>query len=337
MPFFTITVNDIDPAGLRLDRYIAENLCLLSRSQIKARELEARVNNKAAKISRIVKNGDEIELSWNEAEPVNLIPENIPLDIIFENNRVVVINKPQGMVVHPGAGNWQGTLANALYHRRLELRLFTEEEADAHGLRPGIVHRLDKDTSGVIIAAWDDEALAFLAEQFKSRKARKTYIAIVSGIPKEKKGRIETFIARDPKDRKRFTVSAPGLGPGKGLGSGKGLAHGKASGRASLTLYSVIKTWKSHSLLLLRPKTGRTHQIRVHLRHLGHPVAGDPIYGFTDPVFQNAGLMLHSRSLAITLPGETEQRVFKAPLPERFTKMFKLLTKGKIAEKSIDR
>jgi len=310
MPSFNITVNDMDPAGLRLDRYVAENLCLLSRSQIKARELEARVNGKAVKISRIVKNGDEIELSWNEAQPVNLIPENIPLEIIFENSRAVVINKPQGMVVHPGAGNWQGTLANALYHRRLELCHMAENGAYTEGIRPGIVHRLDKDTSGVMIAAYDDEALAFLAEQFKARKARKTYIAIVSGIPKEKKGRIEAFIARDPKDRKRFTVSG--------------------CGRASLTLYSVIKTWQSHSLLLLRPKTGRTHQIRVHLRHLGHPVAGDTIYGFTDPVFQNAGLMLHSRSLAITLPGETEQRVFKAPLPERFTKMFKLLTKGNV-------
>jgi 23S rRNA pseudouridine1911/1915/1917 synthase len=307
MPSFNNTVNDIDSGGLRLDRYIAENLCLLSRSQIKARELEALVNGKAVKISRIVKNGDKLELSWKEAEPINLIPENIPLDIIFENNRAVVINKPQGMVVHPGAGNRQGTLANALYHRRLELRRLTDDGACEQGLRPGIVHRLDKDTSGVIIAAYDDEALAFLAEQFKSRKAKKTYIAIVSGIPKGKKGLIETFIARDPKDRKRFTVSD--------------------RGRASLTLYSVIKTWKEHSLLLLRPKTGRTHQIRVHLRHLGHPVMGDTVYGFTDSVFPNAALLLHSRSLAITLPDESEQRIFKAPLPERFIAMIKLLTK----------
>jgi 23S rRNA pseudouridine1911/1915/1917 synthase len=309
MPSFSSTINDIDPCGLRLDRYIAENLRLLSRSQIKARGLEALVNGKAAKISRIVKNGDKIELSWNESEPVDIIPENIPLDIIFENNRVVVINKPQGMVVHPGAGNWQGTLANALYHRRLNLCRLTKDGAYAQGPRPGIVHRLDKDTSGVIIAAYDDEALAFLAGQFKSRKAKKTYIAIANGIPVEKKGRIETFIARDPKDRKRFTVSA--------------------QGRASLTLYSVIKTWNAHSLLLLGPKTGRTHQIRVHLRHIGHPVSGDPVYGFADPVFPNAGLMLHSRSLAITLPGESEQRIFKAPLPQRFTAMMKLMERMK--------
>jgi 23S rRNA pseudouridine1911/1915/1917 synthase len=307
MPSFNGAVDNIDSKGLRLDRYISENLRLLSRSQVKTRKLEALVNGKTVKISRIIKNGDKIELSWNEPDPVDIIPENISLDILYESSRAVVINKPQGMVVHPGAGNRRGTLANALYHRRLELRLTAGDTAYTDGLRPGIVHRLDKDTSGVIICAYDDEALAFLAEQFKSRKAKKTYIAIVSGIPKEKKGRIETFIARDPKDRKRFTVSA--------------------SGRASLTLYSVIRTWRAHSLILLRPKTGRTHQIRVHLRHLGHPVSGDAVYGFSDPVFPNASLMLHSRSLAITLPGESEQRVFKAPLPGRFTAMIKKLEK----------
>jgi 23S rRNA pseudouridine1911/1915/1917 synthase len=314
MPSFSGIVEYIDPKGLRLDRYISENLRLLSRSQIKSRKLEAQVNGKTVKISKIIKDDDKIELSWNEPDPVDNIPENIPLDIIFENNRAVVINKPQGMVVHPGAGNRRGTLANALYHRRLELHL-TADGIDcarglkSNGLRPGIVHRLDKDTSGVIICAYDDEALAFLSEQFKSRKAKKTYIAIINGIPKEKKGCIETFIARDSKDRKRFTVSV--------------------SGRASLTLYSVIRTWRAHSLILLRPKTGRTHQIRVHLRHLGHPVSGDKIYGFTDAIFPDASLMLHSRSLAITLPGESEQRVFKAPLPERFAVMIKELEKKK--------
>jgi 23S rRNA pseudouridine1911/1915/1917 synthase len=287
---------------MRLDRYVAESLGLLSRSQIKARNLKAKINGKDVKVSRIIKNGDFIELCWEEAEPVNIIPENIPLDIIYEDERAVVIDKPQGMVVHPGAGNWRGTLANALYYRRLERGIGGE------GLRPGIVHRLDKETSGVIIAAYDDEALAFLAGQFKSRKAKKNYAAIISGVPREKKGRIETFIARDPKDRKRFAVAA--------------------QGRLALTLYSVIKTWRGHSLILLRPKTGRTHQLRVHMRYLGHPVVGDPLYGFADPVFPRASLMLHARRLAITLPGETGERVFKSPLPQRFGEMIRRLDIG---------
>jgi 23S rRNA pseudouridine1911/1915/1917 synthase len=156
-----------------------------------------------------------------------------------------------------------------------------------------------------MITARDDEALAFLAGQFKSRKAKKTYIAVINGTPREDNGRIETFIARDPKDRKRFAVAD--------------------RGRAALTHYRVIKKWQTHSLVLLRPKTGRTHQLRVHLRHIGHPVTGDPLYGIADNVFPDAVLMLHSRRLAITLPGETEQWYFKAPLPERFTAMIRKL------------
>jgi len=302
MPSFNHTITDILPAGeIRLDRYIAENLGLLSRSQIKARELKAAINGKEVKISRMVKNGDALALVWKEAEPLNIIPENIPLDIIYEDDRAVVINKTQGMVVHPGAGNRRGTLANALYYRRLERNGLS----DTGGLRPGIVHRLDKETSGVIIAAYDDETLAFLAGQFKSRSVRKTYIAIVNGIPQEKKGRIETFIARDPKDRKRFTIAA--------------------RGRLALTYYSVIKTWRTHSLVLLRPKTGRTHQLRVHLRYLGHPITGDPLYGVADTLFPQSSLMLHAKSLAIILPGEDTERLFKAPLPERFTAMIRSL------------
>jgi 23S rRNA pseudouridine1911/1915/1917 synthase len=307
MSAFIHTITAILPSwGMRLDRYIAENLKLLSRSQIKARELKAVVNGKETKISHVVKSGDELELFWKEAEPFDIIPENIPLDILFENDREVVINKAQGMVVHPGAGNRSGTLANALYYRQRARGGGGFPKAE--GLRPGIVHRLDKETSGVIIAAYDDTALAFLAGQFKSRKAKKTYIAVVKGIPPEQKGRIETFIARDPRDRKRFAVSA--------------------RGKTALTMYRVVKTWQNHSLVLLRPKTGRTHQLRVHLRYLGHPIVGDPLYGFADTLFPSATLMLHARSLAITLPGEEEDRVFKAPLPDRFTTMIRELGNG---------
>jgi 23S rRNA pseudouridine1911/1915/1917 synthase len=304
MSAFTHTIVEILPAGgMRLDRYVAENLGLLSRSQIKARELKAAVNGKETKISHFVKSGDRLELCWKEAEPVNIIPEDIPLDILFENNRALVINKAQGMVVHPGAGNRRGTLANALYYRQRANGLGGFLEAG--GVRPGIVHRLDKETSGVIIAAYDDEALAFLAGQFKSRKAKKIYIAVVKGIPPEQKGRIETFIARDPNDRKRFAVSP--------------------HGRAAVTEYRIFKTWQNHSLVLLRPRTGRTHQLRVHMRYLGHPIVGDSLYGFADALFPAATLMLHAKSLAIILPGEEEERFFKAPLPERFTAMIRLL------------
>jgi 23S rRNA pseudouridine1911/1915/1917 synthase len=153
-----------------------------------------------------------------------------------------------------------------------------------------------------MIAAWDDQALAFLSEQFKTRKVRKTYAAIVRGVPGEAAGRIETLIGRDRGDRKRFAVS-----------TGKG--------KYALTLYRLVRSWKTHSLLLLRPRTGRTHQIRVHLRYLGFPIAGDPVYGGGDPLFPGISLMLHAKSLALTLPGEEERRIFASPLPARFKAM----------------
>ena len=303
MPSFTHRVPEGFNGGARLDRYVAENLRLLSRSQIRARGLSARVNGKSVKISLQVRCGDLLELSWGEADPVDLVPEDIPLDIMYEDRRAVVINKPQGMVVHPGAGNWRGTLANALYYRRLQ----RDGRSETEGLRPGIVHRLDKDTSGVMVAAYDDEALAFLAGQFKAGRARKKYIAIANGIPRERKGRIETFIARDPKNRKLFAVAG--------------------RGKAALTFYSVLRTWQRHSLVLLRPRTGRTHQLRVHMRHLGHPIVGDPLYGFADPMFPGASLMLHARSLAVVMPGESpfHEWSFKAPLPQRFAEMIRRL------------
>jgi 23S rRNA pseudouridine1911/1915/1917 synthase len=174
--------------------------------------------------------------------------------------------------------------------------------------RLGIVHRLDKDTSGVIIAAYNNEALAFLAAQFKNRQARKTYAAIVQGTPREAAGNIETYITRDPRDRKRFTVSAN-------------------KGKLALTRYRVIRSWGAYSLVLLRPKTGRTHQLRVHLLHLGHPILGDPIYGvhgvrFAEGRFTEATLMLHAKSLRILLPGDAESQTFSAPLPARFSQFF---------------
>jgi 23S rRNA pseudouridine1911/1915/1917 synthase len=295
MPELSHTVEEdiLGSGDLRLDRYLSENLRLLSRSQIKARGLSAKINGKPVKLSRPVKRGDVIEMRWDEEAPVYFTPEDIPLDIVYEDERCVVINKAQGMVVHPGAGNRQGTMANALYFRRLK-----KNKGHPETIRTGIVHRLDKDTSGLIIAAYDDEAHAFLARQFKDRKVIKKYAAIIHGTPKEKQGRIETFISRDPKDRKRFTVSN--------------------AGKTAVTFYKVIKTLQNYSLVILRPKTGRTHQLRVHLKHIGHPILGDPVYGYADKNFPDAPLMLHSKTLGIVLPGETQRRVFTSVLPERF-------------------
>jgi 23S rRNA pseudouridine1911/1915/1917 synthase len=289
------------PPALRLDRYIAEYLGLLTRSQIKTRNLSARINGRDVKISRTVNTGDMLQLSWAEAEKTDLVPEDIPLAVIYEDDRVIVVNKEQGMAVHPGAGLRSGTLANALLYRRLKKNI----PPPAPSFRPGIVHRLDKDTSGVIIAAWDEDALRFLADQFKERTVKKTYAALVRGTPKENKGRIETRICRDSRDRKRFTVSFD-------------------TGKPAVTWYRVLHSWGGYSLLLLRPKTGRTHQIRVHLRYLGNPVAGDPVYGQGEN-FPGLSLMLHARDLSLVLPGHTEALTFTAPIPERFRTMIKAL------------
>jgi len=311
MPSLFYDIKDSLPDGLRLDVFVSEHLRLFSRSQIKARNFKAKINGKETKLSRSVKKGDCLDLCWDASPPVDIIPENIPLEIIYEDERCVVINKPQGLVVHPGAGNRQGTLANALCFRAMnneqgtinnEQRIVGNEKGEVRSeqsvQRSWIVHRLDKETSGVIIAAWDNEAQAFLCEQFKSRKVRKTYSAIVCGVPKEKNGRIETFIARDPKNRKRFAV--------------------REKGKTALTFYKVVKHWQNYSLLLLRPRTGRTHQLRVHLEFLGHPILGDPLYSRADKNFPDASLMLHSKSLEITLIGEKEPRIFSSPIPERF-------------------
>jgi 23S rRNA pseudouridine1911/1915/1917 synthase len=301
MPCLSIVIKEQILKNLRLDRYVSEVLCVLSRSQIKARNLKATINKKDVKLSHYVKQGDSLELSWDEKEPDYIVPQDIPLEIIYEDENCVVINKTQGMVVHPGAGNRQGTLVNALCFRKLNSGInFT-------GIRPGIVHRLDKETSGIIIAAYNDETHAFLARQFYARKTKKTYIAIICGIPKEKTGRIETFIARDLKNRKRFTVSS--------------------AGKTAVTFYKLIKTWGNYSLIFLRPKTGRTHQLRVHMRFLGHPILGDLVYGCDDKKFKDASLMLHSKKLEITLYGEEKPRVFSSNVPERFLKIINKLDK----------
>ncbi|MCL2832929.1 MAG: RluA family pseudouridine synthase [Treponema sp.] len=302
--------------GLRLDRYVAENLKILSRSQIKSRKLRAAVNGKEVKVSRLLRGGETLDLFWEDAPVYDLVPQDIPLEIVYEDENVAVINKPQGMVVHPGAGNYNGTLANALYFRRLCRNAgsglppapgdYLSQGDLSPGIRPGIVHRLDKDTSGLIITAWDEGTHFFLAEQFKQRKVIKTYAAIVSGCPPDSCGQIEKPIGRDRNNRKLFAVNT--------------------NGKKSLTLYKVAKTWGNYSLLLIRPKTGRTHQIRVHLKYLGFPIVGDPLYGAKDGILQGCTLMLHAKRLTIKLPG-TGRQTFRTKFPARFNDVFSVLDK----------
>ncbi|MDR2095453.1 MAG: RluA family pseudouridine synthase [Treponema sp.] len=331
MRHYSCIAEDIK-GGIRVDRYAAENLALMSRSQMKTRSFKVVCNGREVRLSRLVKDGDRLEFSWADAESPALLPEDLPLDIIYEDENVVVVNKAQGMIVHPGAGVFRGTLANAILFRQLRRRGLSGDGAHsgvpsgadqagkagsaglppgaeqkprgtAEALRPGIVHRLDKDTSGVIIAAYDERTLAFLAEQFKTRKVKKCYAAIVQGTPQDKEGSIETFIGRDLRNRKLFAVSDRG-------------------GKPAFTRYKAIRSWNvkgtAYTLLLIRPATGRTHQIRVHMSFLGHPVLGDPLYGKADPLFQSLSLMLHSKSLTIRLPHAGGEVTFSTPLPGRF-------------------
>ncbi len=277
----------------RIDTVIAESE-KVSRNSIKTRIEELSVNGKAAKLSRKVSDGDIIEFSLNNEAEINIEPENVQLDIIYEDDNVFVINKPSGMVVHPAAGNYSGTMAQGIMFRLLEAESdFTENDT-----RPGIVHRLDKDTSGIIIAAKNTKTLEFLSEQFRNRKASKTYLAVINGNLQEKKGRIETLVGRDPRNRKKMTWKTK-------------------NGKNAVTIYRVLKRWRDKSFVALDLKTGRTHQLRVHMLSMNAPIAGDPVYSRKTEEYR---MLLHAYRLRIMLPGETEYREFRAPLPERFKK-----------------
>jgi len=289
--------------GMRLDRYCALADGSVSRSRLKNGALSVTVNGQAAKMSRQVREGDVIEIEWEDPPQELPTPEDIPLDIVYEDSQVTVVNKKQGMVTHPAAGNWSGTLVHALLWHWNSL-------ADAGNLRPGIVHRLDKDTSGIIITARTPEAEAWLQGEFSGRRTIKVYFAILCGIPKKREGEIKTQILRDPKNRKRFTWS-----------------DDPAKGRAAHTAYRVLATYGSYAIVRFRLHTGRTHQIRVHSKFLGCPILGDPIYGKKDPLFPGATLMLHARRLRIRLPGAAVLTTFVAPVPLRFRKVLSALKK----------
>lgn len=288
----------------RLDKYLTNQLPDLSRSRIKKLIDEGNVwvNGEVAfKTGIMLENGFQIDLIIPDPKPTEIVAEDIDLEIIFENQDVLVVNKQAGLVVHPSSGHDAGTLVNAA------LAIAPEMEGIAGEGRPGVVHRLDKDTSGIIIMAKNDAAMHWLQNQFKQRSIEKTYIALVDRHPPTPEGRIEAPIGRDPVRRQRMAVVPID------------------KGREAITLYHTISRYTNHTLLEVQLLTGRTHQIRVHLAFIGCPVAGDTTYGYKHSSIPVTRHFLHATKLVITLPGETEKTEFTCPLPAELEQVLKRL------------
>ena len=279
----------------RLDRWLAGQWPDFSRARWQKALTSGlvQINGTVARASDTVRAGDKIEarLPPAAAVPAHVTPEDIPLDILYEDDHLMCLNKPPGLVVHPAVGHWQGTLVNAVLHHCGPVT------AGGDPLRPGIIHRLDKDTSGCILVAKTEQALTALARQFADRTAQKTYLAVVRGLPRTSAGSVNGAIERHPVHRQRMTVSR---GPGA---------------RAAETAWRVLNSDGKLSLLECRPKTGRTHQIRVHLKHLGHPIAGDRTYGGGADYPRQ---LLHAWKIAVTHPVTGVLMEFTAPLPADF-------------------
>ena len=291
-------------ADTRIDAYIADELRLFSRSQVKKRVKSLKINGKRVKASKHLMPGDRLEITYGAAAEIHPQPEAIDLNILYEDDNVLVIDKEQGMVVHPAGGNWSHTLVNAILWHCSDLGgRFPPGEH-----RPGIVHRLDKDTSGVIIAAKNPEAREALSEQFRRRSVHKRYVAIVEGSPPASRGRIDTWIARDPHHRQRYTCLLHGSGASRG--------------KRAVTFYRELERLDGFTVVALRPRTGRTHQLRVHMAHLGCPIVGDRLYGWKARGRPSWTLMLHAHRLRILLPGQRETLTFEAPLPRRFEEFY---------------
>ena len=296
-----ITENE---AGQRADVVLAAML-ELTRSNMQKLLDEGRAvkGTKVIKSNYKVKLGDEIIVTLPEPQPLDVQPENIPLDIIYEDEDVVVVNKARGMVVHPAAGNYSGTLVNALLYHCKNL-------SGINGvIRPGIVHRLDKDTSGIMICAKNDAAHVSLSEQIQSKTAQRTYLAVVRGNIKTDSGVIETQIARDKDDRKKMAVV-------------------KEGGRNAITEYAVVERFGKYTIVKCKLKTGRTHQIRVHMEYLGYPLVGDPKYSPMKTPFSINGQALHSLTLSFDHPRTGERMEFEAKLPEDLHKIVTRLRLG---------
>ena len=301
MDFFTAAPEE-DEIGKRIDVYIAEYKEELSRSRVQ-KLIEnglVTVNGKAVKSNYKLRKGDILEVEIPDPEPLEIEAEDIPLDMIYEDKDVVIVNKPQGMVVHPAPGHYSGTLVNALmYHCKDDLSGINGQ------MRPGIVHRIDKDTSGVLMIAKSDAAHNSLAQQLAVHSITRKYYAVVCGNIKEDSGTVDKPIGRSPKDRKKMAVVQ--------------------GGRRAVTHYRVLERFGGkYTLIEAQLETGRTHQIRVHMASLGHPLLGDTVYGSEKQPFKLQGQVLHAKVLGFNHPSDGRYVEFESPLPENFEK---LLTK----------
>lgn len=309
----TVYANENDK-GKRIDKFLNELIEDATRSYIQKIIDNGLVEIQGKKITKSgnkLKGNESIIVNIPEDEVLDLVPEDIPLDIIYEDSDIVVINKSPNLVVHPAHGNYTGTLVNALLYHIKDLSTINGV------IRPGIVHRLDKDTSGVIVIAKNDEAHGKLSEMFKEKTLEKTYVCIAKGIFKEKEGRIETLIGRDPKDRKKMAVV-------------------RENGKLAISNYKVIDEGKNYSLVKVRIETGRTHQIRVHMKSLNHPILGDITYGNSSDGIGRQ--MLHAYTLVFNHPITNREMKVVAPLPEDFKKAAKYagVDINKITESEIE-
>lgn len=295
-----LTLNYEDSGAERLDHFLTEQLPDYSRSRLQSFIKEGRVRvdgEPAKKYGQALVPGQIITVIIPEEHASELIPEDIPLDILYEDDQSIVINKPAGMVVHPAAGHDSGTLVHAVLAHCDDLKGFGGE------IRPGVVHRLDRDTSGIIVMAKNEKAHIFLQEQFKERSINKRYLALVDGAPPTPSGRVEAPIGRDPIRRQQMAILTPD------------------KGREAVTEYRTLKSYAKHTLIEAHPLTGRTHQIRVHMAFLKCPIVGDVLYGRRKQSIPLDRHFLHAYRLTILLPGHQEPMTFEAPLPDELEKV----------------
>lgn len=295
-------VVEIEQVGKRLDLFVISVIKDLSRMNAKRliEDGNVQVNSKNSKVSYKVQNGDIIEIHIPEAKQLDLKAQEIPIEVVYEDSDIIVVNKPKGLVVHPANGNWDGTLVNAI------MAICKDSLSGIGGeVRPGIVHRLDKDTSGLLIIAKNDKAHINMSNEIKNREVKKVYIALVRGIVAENEATINMPIGRSNKDRKKMAVVK--------------------NGKEAITHFKVIKRFDKYTLLEVKIDTGRTHQIRVHLSEIGHPVVGDEIYSNGKNEFGVHGQLLHAKSLDFKHPITGKDMHLEAKLPEEFKNILKKL------------